>query len=58
MSRLPTMDNPSQSPQLETQAFYAYAVIVHIQEDTHTDDVIRVAAASSTVMSASDYLTN
>jgi hypothetical protein len=52
------MDNPSQSPQLETQAFYAYAVIVHIQEDTHTDDVIRVAAASSTVMSASDYLTN
>jgi hypothetical protein len=35
------MDNHRESPQPELQAFGAYAVIVNIQDNTHTDDVVK-----------------
>ena len=41
MSRPPTIDNHRESPQPELQAWGVYAVIVHIQDNTHADDVVK-----------------
>jgi hypothetical protein len=35
------MDDHRESPQPELQAFGAYAVIVHVQDNTHADDVVK-----------------
>ena len=43
MSRPPTIDDHHYSPQPEIQAFCTYVVIIHIQDDTDPDDIVRVA---------------
>ena len=35
------MDNHRESPQPELQPFGAYAVIVHVQDNTHADEVVK-----------------
>ena len=37
------MDDHHESPQPEIQAFCTYVVIIHIQDDTDPDDIVRVA---------------
>jgi hypothetical protein len=37
------MDDHHESPQPEIQAFCTYVVIIHIQDDTDPDDIVRIA---------------